>query len=87
MRYPFFAELLASCYRESLKLAAHNGLQSIAFPAINTGVYGYPKREAAQIAVAAVIAFLQGSNDLTRVIFCVFDDETYAVYKELLADA
>jgi len=79
------AELLASCYRESLKLAADNGLQSIAFPAISTGVYGYPKRDAAQIAVAEVIAFLQGSNDLTQVIFCVFDDETYAIYEELLA--
>ncbi len=78
------AELLASCYRESLKLAADNGLQSIAFPAISTGVYGYPKREAAQIAVAEVTAFLQGSNDFAQVIFCVFDDETHAIYKELL---
>lgn len=79
------AELLASCYRESLKLAVDNGLQSIAFPAISTGIYGYPKRDAAQIAVAEVSAFLQRPNDLTQVIFCVFDDETYAVYEELLA--
>lgn len=81
------AELLASCYLESLKLAADNGLQSIAFPAISTGAYGYPKREAAQIAIENVTAFLQERKNLTQVIFCVFDDETYAVYEEVLADA
>jgi O-acetyl-ADP-ribose deacetylase (regulator of RNase III) len=79
------AELLASCYRESLQLAVDNGLQSIAFPAISTGVYGYPRREAAQIAVVEVTAFLTESDRLNQVIFCVFDDETHAVYEELLA--
>jgi O-acetyl-ADP-ribose deacetylase (regulator of RNase III) len=79
------AELLASCYRESLKLAVDNDLQSIAFPAISTGVFGYPRREAAQIAVAEVTAFLEESDRLIQVIFCVFDDETHAVYEELLA--
>jgi O-acetyl-ADP-ribose deacetylase (regulator of RNase III) len=78
------AVLLASCYRESLKLAVDNGLRSIAFPAISTGVYGYPRREAAQIAVAEVTAFLAESDQLNQVIFCVFDDETHAVYEALL---
>ena len=79
------AGLLASCYRESLKLAVENGLASIAFPAISTGVYGYPRRDAAQIAVSEVTAFLEESNDISQVVFCVFDDETYSIYKAMLA--
>lgn len=79
------AELLASCYRESLNLAADKDLQSIAFPAISTGVYGYPRREAAQIAVGEVTAFLEKSSPLREVIFCVFDDDTHAIYEALLS--
>jgi len=78
-------ELLVSCYRQSLQLAVDNEIQSIAFPAISTGVYGYPKREAAQIAAAEVTAFLKRNDQLRQVVFCAFDDETYAVYEELLA--
>ena len=81
------AKLLASCYRQCLKLATDHGLRSIAFPAISTGVYGYPKREAAQIAVAEVTAFQEESDFLRRVVFCVFDAETHAVYEALLAMA
>jgi O-acetyl-ADP-ribose deacetylase (regulator of RNase III) len=79
------AELLASCYRESLNLAADKDLRRIAFPAISTGVYGYPSLEAAQIAVGEVTAFLEKSSHLSEVLFCVFDDETHAIYEALLA--
>jgi O-acetyl-ADP-ribose deacetylase (regulator of RNase III) len=81
----FEAELLASCYRNSLELAASHGLRNIAFPAISTGVYGYPKPEAAQIAVAEVTAFMGKPSSVERVVFCVFDAESHAVYQVLLA--
>ena len=68
------AEVLASCYRRSLELAVDQGLASIAFPAISTGVYGYPREEAAEIAVETVAAFLTAApHRLNRVVFCCFD--------------
>ena len=78
------AQILASCYRESLKLAADHGLRSIAFPAISTGVYGYPKPEAAQIAISEVVGFLDANALPSRVVFCVFDDEACRIYGSLL---
>jgi O-acetyl-ADP-ribose deacetylase (regulator of RNase III) len=78
------AAQLASCYRESLALAASKRVNSIAFPNISTGVYGYPKSEAAQIAVDAVRTFLGGDEFPRRVIFCVFDEENSAIYRDLL---
>lgn len=70
------AELLASCYRRSLELAQLHGCVSIAFPAISTGIYGYPKEVAAKIAVRTVAAFLE-TNDLPRsVVFVGFDEAT-----------
>ncbi len=77
------AALLASCYKSSLKLAVENGLHSVAFPNISTGVYGYPKEEAAQIAVKAVQDFLTSDTSL-YVIFCCFDDENLRLYRSLL---
>lgn len=77
------AALLASCYKSSLKLAVENGLHSIAFPNISTGVYGYPKEEAAQIAVKAVQDFLATADSL-HVIFCCFDDENLRLYRSML---
>ena len=64
--------LLASCYRASLHLAAAHGLRSIAFPAISTGIYGFPAARAARIAVSAVKAGLDAAEDLQHVVFCCF---------------
>jgi O-acetyl-ADP-ribose deacetylase (regulator of RNase III) len=65
-------ELLASCYRECLAIARDEGLDSLAFPAISTGVYGYPKREAARQAFAAVSAFLRANASPRSVLFVFF---------------
>jgi O-acetyl-ADP-ribose deacetylase (regulator of RNase III) len=79
-------EKLASCYRRSLEVAIENGVKTIAFPNISTGVYGYPKIEAAEIAVKAVLSFLKSNNELELVIFCVFDDENFMIYRNLLTN-
>ncbi len=78
-------EKLASCYRKSLEIAIVNGIRTIAFPNISTGVYGYPKEEAAKIATQEVKQFLSRTNKIDEVIFCIFDDENYYIYKQLLA--
>ncbi len=65
-------ELLASCYREALALAAERDLKSVAFPAISTGVYGYPLDEAAAIAVREVRAFLESPSSIEEVLFVLF---------------
>ena len=78
------AELLASCYRESLRLAAGRGATSVAFPCIGTGVYGYPFEEAARIAVATVCATLPGLEAIREVVFCCFSADDAAVYRRLL---
>ena len=78
------AELLADAYRNSLQLASANNYRSIAFPAISTGVYGYPKQAAAEIAVQTVNAFLTRYNPLEHVYFVCFDNETAEIYKRLL---
>ena len=71
-------ELLASCYTESLKLAAANGVRSIAFPAISCGIYGYPIPDAAQIAVRTVVRFLAQEQSIERVILACFGHEVLA---------
>lgn len=78
------AELLASCYRKSLLLAQEAGLTGIAFPNISTGVYGYPKEEAAGIALKTVQETLPETPGIRRVIFVCFDRENYILYKKLL---
>lgn len=77
-------ELLASCYRNSLRIASEHGLYSIAFPNISTGVYGYPKQEAAAIAVSEVRSFIQQSVHHLKVLFACFDDENYRIYQGLV---
>ena len=79
--------LLASCYRASLALAVAHGVTSIAFPAISTGVYGFPKPRAAGIAVATTRAFLDSASPIERVIFACFDSETLGLYRNELARA
>jgi O-acetyl-ADP-ribose deacetylase (regulator of RNase III) len=77
-------ELLASCYRESLALAARSGLASIAFPCISTGAYGFPADRAARIAVATVADFLRTAALPTEVIFCCHARGDLALYEALL---
>lgn len=77
--------LLASCYRRAIELAAENGLASIAFPAISTGVYGYPKDEAARIAVATVRETLPHFPEVAEVLFCCHSADDLARYETLLA--
>jgi len=77
-------EKLASCYGRSLEVAIENGIKTIAFPNISTGVYGYPKKVAAEIAVQTVISFLEKNIEIREIIFCVFDDENFEIYRDLL---
>jgi O-acetyl-ADP-ribose deacetylase (regulator of RNase III) len=77
--------LLARCYRESLRLAAEAGLSSIAFPAISTGVYGYPIEEATRVALAEVAAGLERWPGL-RVVLCAFSDADRRLYQRAAAE-
>ena len=79
------AELLASCYRSALELAVRYAARSIAFPAISTGVYGYPREAAAEIAIATVGDSVAGEAGGIDILFCCFDATTLAVYRRLLA--
>jgi O-acetyl-ADP-ribose deacetylase len=76
------AELLASCYRNSLALAAEHGLHTIAFPAISTGVYGYPREEAAAVASTAIAAFLEQDRRVQAVRLVFFGQNDAAVFLE-----
>lgn len=81
------AETLASCYRESLALAAANGLRSIAFPSISTGAYGYPVDRAARVAVDAVRQWVAAREDvLERVSWVLYDSATFDAYDRALDD-
>ena len=77
-------ELLAACYQNSLKLAIKHKLSSIAFPNISTGIYGYPKKEAADVAIATVSVFLSPHNFISIVYFVCFDEENYQLYRSLI---
>ena len=80
------AELLASCYRRALEVAAQHGVRTLAFPSISTGAYGYPFERAAAIAVATVRAAVQQFPDIEEVIFCCHSAADLAVYQALLSD-
>jgi O-acetyl-ADP-ribose deacetylase (regulator of RNase III) len=77
-------KLLASCYRNCFRLAGELGVRTLAFPAISTGVYGFPKEEAAAIAVAETRLALTTSTTVNRVLFCCFNAETWQAYEAAL---
>lgn len=79
------AELLASCYRESLRLAEAGGLRSIAFPSISTGVYGYPRDAACAVAVEATRRWTASHAKPETIIFCCFDEADAARYRAALS--
>ena len=78
-------ELLADCYRNSLRLAVERGVRTIAFPAISTGVYGFPMARAARIAVREVRRFLETDSHLQEVLLVCYDPEAYRIFAEALA--
>ena len=78
------ADKLASCYRRSLEVARENGVKTLAFPAISTGVYGYPVEDAARIAVRTVAECLSEHGNEPSVTFCCFSDRDITVYRQVL---
>jgi O-acetyl-ADP-ribose deacetylase (regulator of RNase III) len=78
------ADLLAACYHNSLRIAADNLFSSIAFPAISTGVYGFPVDQATKIAVTSVQNFLAKSSSIEKVIFCCFSQNDLDIYQKNL---
>ena len=78
------AELLADAYRNSLALASQHGLKSIAFPAISTGAYGYPMREAASIALSTVKAYLEQHREIEVIRFVLFGERAFRVFETAL---
>lgn len=77
-------DLLASCYRRSIELAAANGIATLAFPSISTGIYGYPFEQAAGVAITAVRESLREFTAIREVVFCCFSSEDLLVYEKLL---
>jgi len=78
------AKLLENCYTTSLELARHNNLNTIAFPNISTGIYGFPKHEAAEIAIKTVQKYITENDVPSRVFFVCFDEENLSIYNEFL---
>ncbi|MBD7923495.1 O-acetyl-ADP-ribose deacetylase [Xanthomonas bonasiae] len=81
------AELLASCYRRSIELAAAKDAASLAFPSISTGIYGYPVALAARVAIATVRKSSQDFSSIQEVVFCCFSAEDLSVYEGALSEA
>lgn len=81
------AAILASCYRESLKLAEAHGVEMIAFPCIATGAYEYPKEEACQIAVDSVMDWLSSHDLPGHIVFCCYQEDDAIPYRERLGEA
>ncbi len=77
-------ELLANCYRNSLKLAVENNIKTIAFPAISTGIYHFPLERATRIAVKEVKDFLDKTDSIEKIYFVCFDEQTHSIYKNVL---
>ena len=81
---PKDGDLLSSAYRKSLELCTENRIDSVAFPSISTGIYGYPIEEASQIALKMVLNYLKEHPEVKRVRFVLFDSKTFDVYKDSL---
>ncbi len=75
---------LVNCYKNSLQLAINNHCKTIAFPNISTGIYHFPKKDAARIAIETVAKFIVQSDKIEKVIFVCFDDENYGLYENLI---
>ena len=81
-----YPDLLRNAYTNSLKVAVENKCETVAFPCISTGVYGYPNDSAATVAISAVNTFLKENPSITRVIFCVFLEKDLKIYTERLEE-
>ncbi len=79
-------DLLSNAYRNSLELCTQNKIESIAFPSISTGIYGYPVEEASRIALKTVIDYFEDHAEVQLVRFVLFDSRTYRVYEEALKE-
>ncbi len=79
-------QLLESCYNSALEIAVQNNIRSIAFPNISTGIYGFPKSEATEIAIKTVTSFLRKNKSPEKVFFVCFDEENYRLYNEILSN-
>ncbi len=77
-------QYLFNCYKKSLLLSTHHGIETIAFPNISTGIFGYPKELAAETAIAAVKQHQHSGRKLKEVVFCCFDEENFNIYDQLL---
>lgn len=75
---------LANAYRNSLKRATERKIKSIAFPNISTGIYGFPKQRAAEVAIREVENFLKSDDTVRKIIFCCFDQENFDIYAKLM---
>ncbi len=82
---PRDAELLSSAVRNSLRLADQHHLTSIAFPAISTGAYGYPMREAARVILSTIITYLNGETQIERMLMCLYDGQALGAFQNTLA--
>jgi O-acetyl-ADP-ribose deacetylase (regulator of RNase III) len=80
------AELLANCYRNSLALAEENGIDSIAFPAISTGVFGYPVEEAAEVALRTVVEEAERLEHVRLIRFVLYGEQDYEVHEKVLSE-
>jgi len=80
------AELLASAYRSSLRIASEKGIKSLSFPSLSTGAYGYPMKEASRIALTTIIQYLKEHPEIELVRFVLFGTQAYETYKETLKE-
>lgn len=77
-------QLLQNCYKNSILLAENLNLKSIAFPNISTGIYGFPKKEAAEIAIRTIQKEVKYLKSIRKIIFCIFDDDNLSIYKNMI---